>query len=122
MSVRWLLTALLFLGLASSVHAEEAGPCNSLGLWWQSLWHSCPFCKQPCPDDYCPKPPPPCPPPAPCTGIDDYCSKPPPPCPPLAPCTGIDDYLPKPCPKVEPLCWYPPWYTCGVPACPTPGK
>ncbi len=88
-----------------------------MALWWQSLWCSPPFCKQPCPDDYCAKVPPPIPSPAPCTGINDYAAKPPPPVPPVAPCTGIDEFGPKPPPKVEPLCWYPPWYTCGLPEC-----
>jgi hypothetical protein len=118
MFLRCLLIGLLLLGLAPTVDAQEPGCHRSFAIWWQSLWQGVPFCKQPCPDDYCPKQPPPVPPVPPCTGVDDYCAKPPPPVPPIPPCTGIDDYCPKPPPKVEPLCCYPPWYTCGVTGCP----
>lgn len=118
MPLRWLLSGALFLIATSFAGAEEpARRPHILAVWWNSLWHPCAFCKQPCPDDYCAKPCPACPPLVLCTGVDDYCPKPLPPCPAPVPCTGIDDYLPKPCPKVEPLCSYPPWYSCGLPGC-----
>jgi hypothetical protein len=101
---------MVVVGFALRVQAggEEQG-CR----WWWQQWHAlqqpCPCC----PDDYDKKKLPiVCP--AHWQGCNDYDKKTLPIVHALKYC-GPDDYCKKKYPFIAPC--YPPWYTCGVPAC-----